>query len=152
MTQWFLKQKGQVLPQRTLRKLTAEKLAPSNEVEQQKRVIFGAEIRQKLGDSFSLPANGVHFETGDKNDEEDETKNTDDFYGPLPFFAEDDEVPHDIPEADCVDANGKPILTKSLTDVMIGAEVLPPQGRNINWLSSYGRQLIRMAQRLGTTR
>ena len=114
-------------------------------------MIFDAEIRRKLGDYFSIPANGVHFETGDKIDEEAETKNPDDFYGPSPFLAEDDEVPRGIPVYDCVDVNGKPILTKSLTDVMIGAEVLPPQGRNINWLSSYGRQLIRMAQRLVTT-
>ena len=96
----------------------------SNEVEHQKRVIFDVEIRRKLGDYFSLPANGVHFETGDKIDKEAETKNPDDFYGPSPFLAEDDEVLCDIPVADCVDANGKPILTKSLTDVMIGVEVL----------------------------
>ena len=43
-------------------------------------------------------------------------------------MAEDDEVPRDIPVGEFVDANGKPILTKSLTDVMIGAEVLLPQG------------------------
>ena len=43
-------------------------------------------------------------------------------------MAEDDEVPRDIPVADCVDANGKPILTKALTNVMIGAEVILPQG------------------------
>ena len=89
-------------------------------------MIFDAEKHRKLGDSFSLPANGVHFETGDKNDEEDETKNTDDFYGPLPFLDENDEVPRDIPVSDCVDTNGNPIITKSLTDVMIGAEVLLP--------------------------
>ena len=107
-----MKQNGQVLPQHTLRKLTAEQLAPSNEVEHQKRVIFDAAIRRKLGDSFSLPANGVHFETGDKIVKEAETKNPDDFYGPLPFLAEDDEVPRDIPVADYVNANGKPIITK----------------------------------------
>ena len=128
MTQWVLKQNCQVVPRRTLRKLTAEQLAPSNEVGQQKRVIFDAEISRKLGDSFSLPANGVHFETGDNIDEEAETKNTDDFYWPSPFLAEDDEVLRDIPVAEYVDANGKPILTKSLTDVMIGAEVLLTQG------------------------
>ena len=91
-------------------------------------MIFDAEIRRKLGDSFSLPENGVHIETGDKIEEEAETKSSDEFYGPSPFLDEDDEVPRDIPVADCVDANGKPILTKSLTDVMIGAKVLLPQG------------------------
>ena len=91
-------------------------------------MIFDVEIHRKLGDYFSLPENGVHLETGDKIDEEAETNNPDDFYGPSPFLAEDDEVPRDIPVADCIDANDKPIITKSLTDVMIGAEVLLPQG------------------------
>ena len=53
-------------------------------------MIFDAEIRRKLGDYFSLPANGVHFETGDKIVEEAETKNPDEFYGPSLFLAEDD--------------------------------------------------------------
>ena len=75
-------------------------------------MIFDAEICRKLGDSFSLLANGIHFETGDKIVEEAKTKNPDDFYRPSPFLAEDDEVPRDIPVADCVNANGKPIVTK----------------------------------------
>ena len=109
--------------------------------DKQKRVFFDAEIHRKLGDSFSLPANGVHFETEDKIDEEAETNNPDDFYGPSPFLAEDDEVPRDIPVADFVNANGKPILTKSLTDVMIGAEVLLPQGEEQK-LAKFIRQAV----------
>ena len=50
------------------------------------------------------------------------------FYGPTPFFDLDDVEPILIPEADCVDANGKPILANLLTDVLISAEVLFPQG------------------------
>ena len=42
----------------------------------------------------------------------------DDFYGPTPFFDLDDVEPTAIPEADCVDANGKPILANSLTGVL----------------------------------
>ena len=38
------------------------------------------------------------------------------------------EDPSAIPEADCVDANGKPILEHSLTYSLIFAEVLLPQG------------------------
>ena len=52
----------------------------------------------------------------------------DNFYGPTPFFDLDDVEPTAIPEADCVDANGKPILANSLTYVLISAEVLLPQG------------------------
>ena len=51
----------------------------------------------------------------------------DNFYGPTPFFDLDDIKPTVIPEADCVDANGKPILANSLTDVLISAEVLLTQ-------------------------
>ena len=51
----------------------------------------------------------------------------DNFYIPTPFFDLDDVEPTFIPEADCVDANGKPILTNSLTGVLISAEVLLPQ-------------------------
>ena len=52
----------------------------------------------------------------------------DDFYGPTSFFDLDDVDPTLIPEAECVDANGKPILANSLTYVLIRAEVLLPQG------------------------
>ena len=52
----------------------------------------------------------------------------DDFYGPTPFFDLDDVEPTLILEADCVDANGKPILANSLTDVLIRDEFLLPQG------------------------
>ena len=110
-------------------------------------MIIYAEIHRKLGDSFSLPGNGVHFETGDKIDEEAETKNPNYFYGPSPFLAEDDEVPHDIPVADYVDANGNPILKKSLTDVMIGSEVLLPQGEK----QKFSKVIRQVVDKNGTT-
>ena len=50
------------------------------------------------------------------------------FYGPTPFFDLDDVGPTLIPEADFIDANRKPILANSLTDVLISAKVLLPQG------------------------
>ena len=59
MKQWILKQNGEVLPRRTLHKLTKEQLAPSNDVEKSKRDDFDADIRQKLGDTFSLPVDGL---------------------------------------------------------------------------------------------
>ena len=52
----------------------------------------------------------------------------DDCFGPTPFFDLDDVEPTVITEAYCVDANGKPILANLLTDVLISAEVLLPQG------------------------
>ena len=59
MTHWILKQNGEVVPRRTVRKLTKEQLAPSNDVEKSKRDDFDADIRQKLGDTFSLPVDGL---------------------------------------------------------------------------------------------
>ena len=50
MTQWILKQNGGVAPRRTVRKLTSEMLASSNEVEKAKRDAFDIYIRRKLGD------------------------------------------------------------------------------------------------------
>ena len=65
----------------------------------------------------------------------------DDFYGPTPFFDLDDVEPTVIPEAECVDANGKPILANSLTDFLISAEVLLPQEEE-QQLAKVLRQLV----------
>ena len=48
MTQWILKQNGGVVPRRTVRKLTSEMLASSNEIEKAKRDAFDIDIRRKL--------------------------------------------------------------------------------------------------------
>ena len=55
MAQWILKENGKVVPWRTLRRLTSDELAPSNEVEIDKRSNFTSLIRANLGDSISLP-------------------------------------------------------------------------------------------------
>ena len=64
----------------------------------------------------------------------------DDFYGPTSFFDPDYVEPTVSIEADCVDANGNPILANSLTDVLISAEVLLPQGEE--------QQLAKVLRRL----
>ena len=46
---------GQVVPQRSCRHLTPSELAPSNKTEVKKQAEFDAEIKCKLGDSFTLP-------------------------------------------------------------------------------------------------
>jgi hypothetical protein len=51
MAQWILKANGQVVPRRTLRRLLPAELAPSNEVEADKRASFTTSIREVLGDS-----------------------------------------------------------------------------------------------------
>ena len=128
MTQWILRTNGEIVPRRTINKLTAAQLAPSNEVEVRKRAIFDAEIRRIHGDSFTLPKAKPKSVTG-----EAEQPNHSDFYSHdfLPY-EDDEETPVDVPEADCVDAAGKPILQQSVTDTIIQTEVLLPQGEDMH--------------------
>ena len=98
-----------------------EQLAPSNDIKQQKRAVFDADIRLILGKFFTLPVDGMHLHTGDVIEEESEK-----YYGPTPFLANVDEVPRSVPVAEYVDANGQPILSGSFNDVVISAEVLLP--------------------------
>ena len=55
MTQCCLKSNGKVVPRRTVKRLTADQLAPSNAVEIAKRTYFDKNVSRKFGDSFSLP-------------------------------------------------------------------------------------------------
>ena len=106
---------------RTVRNLTSETLAPSNDVEKAKIDDFDIDIRRKLGDSFSSPVDALQPD----NSKEDPTY---DYYGEEPFLENAEFRTSEIPVADCVDANGKPILVNSLTDILVGAEVLLPHG------------------------
>ena len=63
MTQWYLKSNGKVVPRRTVKRLTAEQLTPSNAIEIAKRTAFDTNISRKLGDSFSLTANRKSIKT-----------------------------------------------------------------------------------------
>ena len=63
MTQWCLKSNWQVVPRRTVKRLTDEKLAPSNTVEIANRAAFDADIKRRLVDSFSLPVNKQRMKT-----------------------------------------------------------------------------------------
>ena len=106
MTQWCLKSNRQVVPRRTVKRLTAEQLAPSNAVEIAKRSAFDADVKRRLGDYFSLKKRM-------KNQAKEDS--LEDYYGPTPFLDLHAEDPSTIPEADCVDAKIKPILEHSLT-------------------------------------
>ena len=57
MTKWCLKSNGNFIPRRTVKRITAEQLVPSNDVEIKKRTDFDNNISRKLADSFSLPEN-----------------------------------------------------------------------------------------------
>ena len=109
MTQWVLKQNGEIVPRRTMRSLTPEELSRDSEI--LKRLNFTEAIQLKYGDSLSLPKRKWRVKFKEEEDDE---------YFDL-FF---DEVAPLIPEADIVDNTGKPLNESSLTDQLINAEVL----------------------------
>ena len=116
MTQWVLKSNGQIVPRRTVRPLLPQEIAPSNEIEQRKRDVFAAAIRQRYGDSMNLPPdpdpNNADYVPYVDNDDETE---------PTPLL--DDEDP--------VDNQGRPISEQPLFDRLINAELTLPQGEEM---------------------
>ena len=110
MTQWIPKINGQVVPQRSLRKLRPDEL--SKETEIAKRAEFDAAIKLIHGDSFIVPEKEFEPNPQDSWDEEDH---------PIP-----------VPEADAVYIKGTPINTRLMSDTLITAEVVLPHGENEN--------------------
>ena len=103
MMQWILMQNREVILWRTVRKLTSEMLAPSNDIEKAERDAFDIDIKRKLGDSFSPPVDALQPENSKEHP-------TYDYYGEEPFLEDEEFRTSKIPVADCVDANGKPVL------------------------------------------
>ena len=106
MTQWALKQNGQIFPRRTMRRLTPEQWARETEIN--KRSELNDAVKARYGESFSLP---------DKTLENPQDK---DDTGDLPF----DEASPSIPEADIIDEKGQPLHPSSAADLLRNAEVL----------------------------
>ena len=102
MCQAILKQNGKVVPWLSCRPLTSGELAFTNETETRKRREFDAAIKEKLGDSFSLPNASNQSRTCSMKDESN-PQGDDDAFDPY-FGVEESQNP--IPEADCVDATG----------------------------------------------
>ena len=122
MSQWVLKQSGEIVPRRTMRKLTPDELVRPSEVK--KSSDFDAAIKARYGDSFTLPT-----KRGDTID--------DDGTFDLPF----DEVAPQIPEADITDADGNSLTELSAADILINAEVLLPQGEEMRLAKVIKRSL-----------
>ena len=117
MCQWVLQQNGQVVPRRTLRRLKPEEISPTNVSEANKRAAFDAEIKRRLGDSIVTPP-------PQRMNRIDPTNNFD--------YDSDDELAtaNVVPAADAVDATGKPLNQQSVTDLLINAEVMLPNGHS----------------------
>jgi len=124
MSQAILKFNGKVVPRRTIRRLTVAKM--NSESELKKRTAFDEAIRILHGDSMSLLVQPVVPDDTDLSD-----------------FITDEDGEHDepivIPEEDPVDATGKAIFEKPFTDMLIHAEVLLPQGENMQSAKVQGR-------------
>ena len=113
MMQWVIKN-GQIVPCRTIWRLTPDKLVHDSEVKT--RADFDAATKLRYGDLFTLPK-----KTRENLQEADDTYE-------LSF----DELSPTIPESDIVDDQGNPLRPTLSTDIFMNAEVLLPQGE---WLS-----------------
>jgi hypothetical protein len=154
MCQWVLQKNGQIVPRATLRRLTRDESSPFNEPEARKRAEFDAAIREKLGDSMMLgPAehttgNLVH--QTEEFDFEDPTSVLE--FNPDEFIPYEDEVeaPAVMPHADLTDSSGKPINQQSMTDLLINAEVLLPQGESEQLAKVLRRSVDEEGKLIGT--
>ena len=120
MSQAILKYNGRVVPRRTLRRLTVAEL--NSESELKKRTAFDEAIIKIHGDSMSLPE---HPAIPDDDDSDE--------------LLDEEGEPIIIPEEDPVDATGKAVYEKPFTDMLIHAEVLLPQGENLQSAKVQGR-------------
>ena len=110
------------MPHCTLCCLTPAELSPSNEVEIEKHSLFNVAICGILGDSVKIPK-VVPLDN--------EATTTFDALWDLESYKDGVEVLLFIPEADLMDAAGKPFEIKSVTDALINAEVMLPNGNNM---------------------
>ena len=127
MTIWVLKANGIIKSQTGLYRLTpAEQHRP---IENNKRCTHDKAIQAKLGTSLALSSTLAKINEKGATDAEMWPWTMDDIKSEVTFNLLDKEgSPDDIPEADAVDANGKPITLNSVADVMINCGVLLPQG------------------------
>ena len=118
MCRWILQQNGKFVPQQTIRRLRPEELTVTNVSESNKRNSFDAEIRDRIGESISLPENeGRDSLDPDYNfdvDSEDE-----------------DAFKNIVPKADDVDSVGNRINQQSVADLLINADILLPRGEAV---------------------
>ena len=113
MAQNILNHHGNVVPRRTLRRLTAAEM--HNPVELKKRDAFDARIKSLLGDSITIPPPKPDVLDLDLEDFSDITATTD-----------DKETPSLWSDDDPVDEKGTAIFESPVTDTLINAEVLLP--------------------------
>ena len=139
MCQWVLQMNGEIVPRRSLRRLRAEEISVTNEAESRKEAQFDEAITKRLGDSFSASP----MPTPSQVDGED----NDFVYIP---YEDDVEVSAATPAADLFDASGKPVDRQSMTDMLINAEVLLPQGEKMQMAKVVRRTVDENGKVIGT--
>ena len=131
MAQWVLQRNGEIVPRRTLRRLTAHELSLANETEARKRAAFDDAIRARWGDSLHAVSDERRQSLADDSSEEGWEGSAD--FDPYSFTPYEDEVekPAQSMEADLVDSSGKLIGQQSMHDALVNAELLLPQGESM---------------------
>ena len=133
MTQWVLKHNAQVVPRRTVHPLTPAQQSIANEAMAGAKRAFDDEIRERLGSSYRLPAEELEKQHPQELE-------PDDYFDFVPY-EDETEAPVLMPNADVLDAAGKPINQQSVVDRFIHAEVLLPQGESLQMAKVLRRSL-----------
>ena len=151
MCQWVLQRNGKIVPRRTLRRLTHDEASPHNEVERRKREDFNQQIERKLGNSFTLEGIRTNRrEKSDNNDRSDPVSVMD--FDPdtfVPYESEEEPLQF-LPEADIRDAAGEQLNQQSVSDLLINAKVLLPQGESTQMAKVVRRALDDNGDTIGT--
>ena len=96
MPNWVLALSGTVIPRRTIQPLTPGELLVTNISGVEKQTEFTAVILSKLGNSLTLPTASKFPTLKDEFE--------------LNLYEDDDFIPMNIPEAEVIDAMGRPVI------------------------------------------
>ena len=145
----FYNRTAKKVPRRTLRRLTADELAPGNDTEAEKPRTFTQAIKQKLGDSITLgpyKRNNLVMDEEDQDDPHAMDWNPDTF---TPYAEEEGDSVQPM-EAGIVDADGKRLNQQSANDLLINAEVLLPEGEHKHMAKVIMRAVDENGQLIGS--
>ena len=131
MSQAVLQLNGKVTPRRSCRRLTMAEL--NSPVEKEMRAAFDKAIRDKFGDSMSLPIQPDPITASPIED----------------FVVDEEDEPILMPEEDPVDIHGRAVFEQPFTDSLIHAEVLLPQGEATKSGKVIGRTVDDSGQTIG---
>ena len=120
MIQDFFKTNVKLVPMSNFQRLTVSEINSDSKIEE--TGLFDEAIRTIYGEPLSIPERPYHNDIYDKD-----------------CMVEKDEESRDIYEENPVDATGKDVLENSLTDMLIRAKFLLPQGQEIKYSTVKGR-------------